>query len=202
MATLLSFSADASLNELGFTNRFFPNENAPNGNPQTLELCDDVPDPEDGPDGQGLHGIDRQADFQKFLAQPPQTPRSGMPGEALFASIGCASCHVATPYVTASNAEAPLANKSIKPYSDFLLHDMGSLGDGIVQGDATENEFRTPSLWGLRARAGIALLHDGRVTAGTPQENVHRRRSSPTTGRPWPRPTPSSRSPPRTRTRW
>jgi hypothetical protein len=49
---------------------------------------------------------------------------------------------------------------------------MGSLADGIVQGDAKEDEFRTPSLWGLRARAKIALLHDGRVTAGTMEENV------------------------------
>ena len=171
VATLLSFSADASLNELGFTNRLLTVENAPNGNQQTLDLCDNVPDPEDGPDPEGFHQIDRQRDFQKFLAQPPQTPRSGMPGAALFVGIGCASCHVAIAYVTGP-AEAPLAGKTIKPYSDFLLHDMGSLGDGIVQGDAKEAEFRTPALWGLRARAKIALLHDGRVTAGTLEENV------------------------------
>jgi CxxC motif-containing protein (DUF1111 family) len=171
VATLLSFSADASLNELGFTNRLLTVENAPNGNQQTLDLCDNVPDPEDGPDGQGFHQIDRQTDFQKFLAQPPQTPRSLMPGEAIFASIGCASCHVASAYLTGP-AEAPLAGKTIKPYSDFLLHDMGSLGDGIVQGDAKENEFRTPPLWGLRARAKIALLHDGRVTGATLEQNL------------------------------
>jgi CxxC motif-containing protein (DUF1111 family) len=172
VATLLSFSGDASVNELGFTNRLIPVENAPNGNQHLLKLCDSVPDPEDGPDPEGFDQIDRQTDFQKFLAQPPQTPRSGMPGESLFVSTGCASCHVAEPFVTATNAEPPLNAKTIKPYSDFLLHDMGSLGDGVVQGDATENEFRTPSLWGLRARAKIALLHDGRVTAGTLDENV------------------------------
>jgi CxxC motif-containing protein (DUF1111 family) len=172
VATLLTFSGDASVNELGFTNRLFPVENAPNGNQKLLKLCDGVPDPEDGPDAEGFHQIDRQADFQKFLAQPPQTPRSGMPGEVLYTSIGCGSCHVATPYQTAATAEPPLNGKSIKPYSDFLLHNMGSLADGIVQGDAKEDEFRTPSLWGLRARAKIALLHDGRVTAGTMEENV------------------------------
>jgi CxxC motif-containing protein (DUF1111 family) len=172
VATLLTFSGDASVNELGFTNRLFPVENAPNGNQKLLKLCDAVPDPEDGPDPEGFHQIDRQADFQKFLAQPPQTPRSGMPGEALYTSIGCGSCHVTTPYQTAVTAEPPLNGKSIKPYSDFLLHNMGSLADGIVQGDAKEDEFRTPSLWGLRARAKIALLHDGRVTAGTMEENV------------------------------
>jgi hypothetical protein len=172
VATLLTFSGDASVNELGFTNRLAPVENAPNGNQKLLKLCDSVPDPEDGPDPEGFHQIDRQADFQKFLAQPPQTPRFGMPGEALFTSVGCGSCHVATPYVTAANAEPPLANKTIKPYSDFLLHNMGSLADGIVQGDAKEDEFRTPSLWGLRARAKISLLHDGRITGGTMEDNV------------------------------
>lgn len=172
VATLLSFSGDASVNELGFTNRLIPVENAPNGNQKLLKLCDDVPDPEDGPDPEGFHQIDRQTDFQKFLAQPPQTPRSGMQGEPLFTSIGCASCHVATSYLTATNAEPPLNGKTIRPFSDFLLHNMGSLADGIVQGDAKEDEFRTPSLWGLHARAKIALLHDGRITAGTMEENV------------------------------
>ena len=68
---------------------------------------------------------------------------------------------------------AALSNKTIRPYSDFLLHDMGtSLGDGIVQGAATENEMRTPPLWGLRTRAEVGLLHDGRATGGTPAENL------------------------------
>ena len=168
--TLLSFAADASLNELGFTNRFFPVENAPNGNQQLLKHCDFVPDPEDGPDPQGFDAIDRQADFQKFLAQPPQTPRTGMPGEVLFVSVGCESCHAPT-YVTGPS-EPPLGGRTIKPYSDFLLHDMGTLGDGIVQGQAMETEARTPPLWGLRSRATIGLLHDGRATGGSLAQNV------------------------------
>ena len=172
VATLLTFSGDASVNELGFTNRLFPTENAPNGNQKLLKLCDAVPDPEDGPDPEGFDQIDRQADFQKFLAQPPQTPRSGMPGEALFHTIGCDSCHIASAYLTAATAEPPLNNKTIKPFSDFLLHNMGSLADGIVQGDAKEDEFRTPLRWGVRSRAKTALLHDGRITGGTMEDNV------------------------------
>jgi cytochrome c551/c552 len=168
--TLLSFSADASVNELGFTNRFLTAENAPNGNQALLALCDHVADPEDGPDPEGFHGIDRQTDFQKFLAQPPQTPRNDMPGEALFTSVGCASCHVST-YVTGPS-EPPLGGQTIKPYSDFLLHDMGSLGDGVVQGQASGTEARTPPLWGLRSRATIGLLHDGRATGGSQATNV------------------------------
>jgi hypothetical protein len=172
VATLLTFSADASLNELGLTNRFLTAENAPNGNGTVLALCDSVPDPEDGPDGFGFHRIDRQRDFQRFLAAPPQTPRAGMRGETAFIGVGCAGCHVATPYVTGPSPVPALAGQSIKPYSDFLLHDVGALGDGIVQGQASESELRTPALWGLRVRAEEALLHDGSATGGTPAENV------------------------------
>ena len=59
IATLLSFTADAARNELGLTNRLLTEENAPNGNLSTLPVCDEVPDPEDGPDAQGLDRIDR-----------------------------------------------------------------------------------------------------------------------------------------------
>jgi Di-haem oxidoreductase, putative peroxidase len=173
VATLLTFSADASLNEMGLTNRFLGAENAPNGDESALALCDTVADPEDGPDSDGLDRIDRQTDFQRFLAAPPQTPRTGMRGEATFAAIGCAHCHVTAPYATGPGPEPALAGRTLKPYSDFLLHDVGALGDGIVQGDAAETELRTPPLWGLRARAVDELLHDGRATGGTPAENLY-----------------------------
>lgn len=174
LASILSFSADASQNELGLSNRFIPTDNAPNGNGALLALCDTRPDPEDQADGQGLHAIDRQANFQRLLAAPPQTPRSGMSGAAVFNSVACNSCHVSTPYVTGPSPAglASLAGKTILPYSDFLLHDVGALGDGIVQGMATEKEFRTTPLWGLRPRAEIGLLHDGSATGGTLAQNV------------------------------
>lgn len=173
VATVLSFSGDASLNELGLTNRLVTQENAPNGDPDVLALCDTVPDPEDGPGVGGLHAIDRQTHFQRYLAPPPQTPFDGMTGEKHFKDVGCTSCHVMKPYLTKPVAEAALSGKSIRPYSDFLLHDVGlTLGDGIVQGAASETELRTPPLWGLRFRAQTALLHDGRATGGTPAENL------------------------------
>jgi CxxC motif-containing protein (DUF1111 family) len=172
LASLLSFSADASLNEMGLTNRFLTQENAPNGNTILLALCDTVPDPEDHAGPGGLHAIDRQTNFQRLTAAPPQTPRSGMTGATVFNTIGCESCHRAT-FVTGRSLIPALANKTIHPYSDFLLHDMGtSLGDGIVQGYASETELKTPPLWGLRSRADIGLLHDGRATGGTPQQNL------------------------------
>jgi hypothetical protein len=174
LASVLSFSADASQNELGLSNRFIPNDNAPNGDGTLLAMCDTRPDPEDHADGQGLHAIDRQANFQRLLAAPPQMPRSGMSGATVFDAVGCNSCHVSSTYVTGPGPTgiAALAGKTIRPYSDFLLHDMGSLGDGIVQGAATENEFRTPPLWGLRPRAEVGLLHDARATGGTLVQNV------------------------------
>lgn len=174
LASVLSFSADASQNELGLTNRFLPTENAPNGDTTVLAMCDTQPDPEDHADGQGLHAIDRQTNFQRLLAAPPQTPRSGMTGAAVFDTVGCNACHVSSTYVTGPSPAGftVLAGKTIRPYSDFLLHDMGALGDGIVQGMATETEFRTPPLWGLRPRAEIGLLHDARATGGSPAQNV------------------------------
>ena len=128
-------------------------------------------DPEDGPDAQGFDFIDRVTDFQRFLAPPPQTPRSGMLGELYFGIAGCADCHVST-LTTADDAglEPALRNKSIKPYSDFLLHDMGGAADFIEQGAAGAREIRTTPLWGLRTRD--PLWHDGRIAGGTFESRV------------------------------
>jgi len=166
VATILTFSADASLNEMGLTNRLVPTENAPNGDNGLLALCDTVVDPEDRTDAQGFDFIDRVTDFQRFLAPPPQTPRFGMSGEVVFNSIGCASCH--TPSFTTSlgaQYEAIVRNKPVHPYSDFLLHDMGLAADFIEQGAAGASELRTTPLWGLRVRD--PLWHDGRFAGGT-----------------------------------
>jgi CxxC motif-containing protein (DUF1111 family) len=171
LATVLSFAGDAAQNELGFTNRLLPTENAPNGNTALLVQWDNVPDPEDQPDASGRHFIDRATDFQRYLAAPPQTPRSGMTGEALFHSVGCADCHTAS-FTTANDPslEASLRNQVIRPYSDFLLHDMGGAADFIEQGGAGTQELRTPPLWGVRNRD--PLWHDGRVVGGTLQTRI------------------------------
>ncbi|MFT7464380.1 MAG: hypothetical protein ACI9EF_002736 [Pseudohongiellaceae bacterium] len=168
--TVLTFSADASLNEMGLTNRFVTTENAPNGDLVLLAACDNVADPEDGPDGEGFDRIDRQTDFQRFLAAPPQTPQSGMAGEALFSQVSCNACHVES-FTTGTTAEAALTNVTFKPFSDFLLH--ATVGDGIAQGAGTEGLMRTAPLWGLGQRAGIGLLHDGSATGGAAEANIH-----------------------------
>ena len=80
----------------------------------------------------------------------------------LFATVGCANCHVPALKTGPHEVEA-LANRTFFPFSDFLLHDMGSLGDGIEQqGRATSREMRTAPLWGLREIT--TFLHDGRAT--------------------------------------
>ena len=72
LATVLSFSADAALNEMGLTNRIIGTENAPNGDDALLLECDTVPDPEDVPDAGGVEFIDRVTDFQRLLAALPR----------------------------------------------------------------------------------------------------------------------------------
>lgn len=162
-ATLLSFAGDAYLNEMGITSRLFPTENAPNGNAALLKTLDTVRDPEDQEDPtNGKADIDRLADFMRFLGPPPTLPitASNTFGAKLFLDVGCTSCH--TPMMTTgSSTVAALNAKSVMLYSDLLLHDMGTLGDGIVQGTAGARDIKTPPLWGLRASA--PYLHDGRA---------------------------------------
>jgi CxxC motif-containing protein (DUF1111 family) len=155
--TLFQFSGDAYLNEMGITNPEFPDENCPQGDCAAL-AHNPLPDLND--DGAGVVAF---TDFMTLLAAPPRGPSSllALQGKVVFARIGCANCH--TPVlVTGESPVAALSKKAFQPFSDFLLHDMGVLGDGIVQGSATGRQMRTAPLWGLRTRS--LLLHDGRAT--------------------------------------
>jgi len=155
--TLFQFAGDAYVNELGITSPQFPDENCPQGNCAELSF-----NPFPGINDLG-NGIVALRDFMTFLAPPPRgrTSRDTDDGEQLFAQIGCGSCHVAT-LTTGRNPAAALDRVAYHPYSDFLLHDMDTLGDGIEQGVATGRELRTPPLWGLRFVQ--TYLHDGRAT--------------------------------------
>ena len=162
-ASLLAFAGDAYLNEMGITNRLFPTENAPNGNVTLLNQLDKVKDPEDTVDpATGKAGIDLLADYMRFLAPPPAGPvtASSAFGAKFFLDVGCTSCHTPSMTTGASPVSA-LNNKAVFLYSDLLLHDMGSLGDGIVQGAAGAREMKTPPLWGTAASG--PYLHDGRA---------------------------------------
>jgi CxxC motif-containing protein (DUF1111 family) len=165
-ASLESFAADAYLNEMGITSPLQRFENTSDG--RDVSKYDTVPDPEDNGDD-----IKQFVDFMRATKVPPRGTISAADdkaGQALFEKIGCASCHVPT-IVTASvgtsinggtySVPPALGNKIIHPYSDFLLHDIGT-GDPIVQngGQGTYDKVRTPPLWGLRTRN--LLLHDGK----------------------------------------
>jgi hypothetical protein len=92
-----------------------------------------------------------------------------MTGEAIFMTIGCGDCHVPS-FTTSPDDEDDdedgelFASKLLKPYSDFLVHDMGFAADFIGDGSVGIQELRTPPLWGMRIRD--PLWHDGRVAGG------------------------------------
>src|SRR5882757_159447 len=185
-ASLLSFSGDAYLNEIGITNRLFPDE--------VTNLCNTVAEPNDKAGADGLSDIDRFARFIRATKAPARDPQqagtaTAKAGEALFAKIGCDICHLSTLTTAASGTVInggkftipdALGSKTFHPYSDFLLHDIGT-GDGIVVAmqehygkrmyqiqwrdlsleayQATANRMRTAPLWGVRMRP--MLMHDG-----------------------------------------
>ena len=158
VATLMTFSGDAYLNEMGITTPMFPNENPPGGDASQLAKCDTVADPED--DGTAVENF---ANFMSSLAPPPRGRITSDvdAGERLFERLGCATCHLPT-MTTGRHRTAALDRVTFHPFSDFLLHDMGDLGDGIEQGRANGREMRTAPLWGLSVRN--TFLHDGRAT--------------------------------------
>jgi len=165
-ALVIDFIGGAMRDELGVTNDLFPTENAPNGDAALLAQCDLAPDPEDTT---GM--LYKIYDVLKFIGPPP-LPRRITPvityGEQLFDTVGCTSCHYAG--YTAVSSHPVLDGKPVALYSDLLLHDIGT-GDGIVQGDAQGNEFRTAPLW--LVRTGRPYLHDGRAATLTIAIDMH-----------------------------
>ena len=170
-ALIYDMVGEALLNELGVTNALFPVENAPNGDLGLLARCDAVPDPEDTRDF-----LNKITHLLRYIGPPATRGRVNdvaLYGETVFHSIGCGFCHF-TGY-TAASPIAAIDGKSVPIYSDLLLHDIGT-GDGIVQGDAQGNEFRTPLIW--LAAVG-PFLHDGRARSVTDAIDAHRGQALP-----------------------
>jgi CxxC motif-containing protein (DUF1111 family) len=169
-SSLLSFAADAYLNEMGVTNKLLNTENTSNGTVVQGGPFDGKGDPAaTGEDDAG--DINEFTFFMRSMKAPPRGPITAQvtAGQSTFTSIGCAVCHVATittaPAGTSINGGAlivdpAVGDKNIHPFSDFLLHDVGT-GDGIVQngGQGTRNQVRTAPLWGIGART--RFMHDG-----------------------------------------
>ncbi len=172
-SSLMSSCADSLRNELGMRNRLYPDE-------YPTHAASDSPTPFDTPDPKT-----HKTELERLVAEIRQTSPpardadlaaspDAQAGEKLFAQIGCAICHVATyktvkpgTRINGGTYKVPkfLGNQVIHPYSDFLLHDVGT-GDGIPQAakpeyldQSTANKFRTAPLWGLRFRQD--LMHDG-----------------------------------------
>jgi CxxC motif-containing protein (DUF1111 family) len=164
-SSLLSFIADAYLNEMGITNRLRPTEVT-----DVLSITKGI---NDQPDELGLANIDHFAQFVRGTMVPPRdatlaATRAALAGQRLFRRVGCNVCHMeaitTAPVGTVIDGgmftvPEALGDKIIHPFSDFLLHDIGT-GDGIVQvgPQDTANKLRTAPLWGLRTKA--RFMHD------------------------------------------
>ena len=185
-ASLLSFAADAYLNEMGITNRLQPEE--------VTKLCNTVSEPNDAPGPDGLSDIDHFARFIRATKAPARDTAQASTalsrqGWALFEKIGCSTCHTETMTTAPAGSKinggtftipAALGSVTFHPYGDFLMHDVGT-GDGILQAipehygkkvfrlmsdymakqdfESSRNKIRTAPLWGVRLRP--RLMHDG-----------------------------------------
>jgi len=163
--TLRQFAGDAMLNEMGITSPGFRDEICPQGDCLALAFN---PTPALNDDGRDQAAM---TDFMTMLDVPARGPITTdvLSGERVFQDIGCETYHRAT-IQTGSSAIRALDRVDVHPYSDFLLHSMGALGDGITQGLADGFAMRTSPLWGLRA--ATRFLHDG--SAATLEQAIRR----------------------------
>jgi CxxC motif-containing protein (DUF1111 family) len=174
--SLLMFSGEAYNVEIGISNELFPNKRS------AVPGCVFNPTPDDAsnilnqnsnsPNYNMTIGTvsEMSSDIVNFAAFPrlsaPATPApstsSTQNGSNLFNKIGCALCH--SPSLTSgASIFTGMGGVTYNPYSDFALHHMGSgLADGITQGAAGPDQFRTAPLWGLGQR--LFFLHDGRTS--------------------------------------
>src|SRR6267143_865614 len=202
-ASLLSFSGDAYLNEMGITNRLQPDE--------VTNLCNTVSEPNDTTGADGLADIDHFARFIRATKAPGRDAQlangaAAKKGLGLFDKIGCATCHVATLTTASAGTKinggtftipAALGSITFHPYGDFLMHDVGT-GDGILQAtrehygnkvfqmmsgylskqdfESSRNKIRTAPLWGVRLRS--RLMHDGASLTLLEAITRHRREAS------------------------
>ena len=167
--SLLIFASEAYNVEQGVSNEGFPNERS------AVPGCVFNPTPEDstnftvngsttGTAVQTSSDVNAFTIFMRLSAPPTPAPlsESAQNGQSLFTSIGCVLCHSSS-LTTAASIFTGMSNVTYQPFSDFALHHMGgNLADGISQGAAVADEFRTAPLWGLGQR--LFFLHDGRTS--------------------------------------
>jgi CxxC motif-containing protein (DUF1111 family) len=180
--SLLMFAGEAYNVEMGISNQLFPQERDETPgcifNPTPNDTLNFTTTPSTTGNSSGISNpavisdIEAFANFMRLLAPPtpaPPTP-SNEKGRDLFVKVGCVHCH--TPSFTtgariasgsATSPSAALSNQTANLFSDLAVHRMGKgLADGITQGGAGPDEFRTAPLWGVGQR--VFFLHDGRTS--------------------------------------
>lgn len=160
--------AAAFRDDIGITSQLFPDETCTSLQPictQAAKLGEHVA--EEIPNKL----LSLVVTFNRLLAVPParyQGNKKVERGRSLFNQIACAKCHTPS-YTTDKNyPDNALANQTIWPYTNLALHDMGiGLADGVIEGKAHGNEWRTPPLWGIGLQKEMTkrprFLHDGRA---------------------------------------
>lgn len=180
--SLLMFASEAYNVEMGVTNQLFPQEREEASGCLFNATPEDTLNFSPNPNTAVLSDIEAFADFMRLLAPPapaPDTPSIGN-GRAAFSRIGCALCHTPSfttgPKIASGSSVSPskaLSNQKANLFSDLLVHHMGkALADGITQGGAGPDEFRTAPLWGVGQR--VFFLHDGRTTNLVEAIRAHR----------------------------
>lgn len=157
--SLTIFSGEAYNVEIGVTNELFPQEREGNSGCATNA----TPEDHSGVQTLSYSDVTMFSFFMRYLAPPrPAPPNPSIQrGAATFDSIGCTMCHTPT-LETGKVASAALSGQAVNLYSDLTLHNMGpGLNDGITQGQAQGQDWRTAPLWGLGER--LFFLHDGRT---------------------------------------
>jgi CxxC motif-containing protein (DUF1111 family) len=164
----LMFSGEAYNVEMGITNEAFQVERDETPGCLFKTTPNDTTNTDAATPVDAGSDVVQFANFMRFLAPP--TPSTTTPGgaasisrgKALFTSVGCSACHTPT-MNTGNSTVAALANQPVNLFSDLALHHMGPLlADGISQGAAQGDQFRTAPLWGVGQR--LFLLHDGRTS--------------------------------------
>ncbi|HET7231077.1 MAG TPA: di-heme oxidoredictase family protein [Longimicrobium sp.] len=164
--SLTLFNAGALLNEMGITNKFNLTENNFGGMALPAGV-DPTPEPEIS-----NSDFDDLNNFVLFLAPPPPVPLTteATTGKTLFSSVGCTGCH--TPQFTTTDVGIPaLSYKTVRPFSDFLLHNMGTSTADICLDQAFQTEFRTEPLMG--ARFMEAFMHNGAASTIEQAVSLH-----------------------------
>src|SRR5437879_2147677 len=165
--SLLLFAGEAYNVEMGITNEIFQTERDETPGCQPVTQPNNITETDGSNLPVAISDIEKFAFFMRFLAPPqpsPDTPGGAASiarGRGLFTTVGCALCHTPT-LQTGTTTVGALNRQHVHLFSDLLLHHMGpGLADGINQGQAQGDEFRTAPLWGLGQR--LFFLHDGRT---------------------------------------